>query len=450
MKFTYTVNAKPDNANGNTRGSSTIINTKDPEKIIALDNLSHGLTYGFEAMIVNTGSFCRYSSFVEEDGSYDPSDYGMPDEILTMSLKIIDDDHNESIQVSMISEDEGGYLYYSMNDCLAIKCQHDGYVALDDSSIKIHIGVSLNKNCPHIANYLANQLAVFDLRSKSIYCNKDIYSKIDDIINTGHVMNNTYMNMIVACYLTKYCDVICISRKPHGDVSSKDSYEHMYDSLLNIPNKNPNINSYLHKVIIINKIDDKEFGMRYLSDNAYKECTIESLKSFFDSLSNTEDEEDEEEEPNYIAVPVDLTDPENIDKSKEELREYIEDYVNQLGIHSTNVDGIVEMILNSFKEKKKNSENGEEPGVYIGGITISYNSETGAFDSLSPVKGIDITKEEILNVLSDDFKDDAIEELVQRLRDEGRITDDISDTIAISIIKSIIDDDNEYEDGGNE
>ena len=475
MKFIYTVETKPDKAtNGATRTGKVIIDTKDPSKHVFLDYLSHGLICNLDSLLYALSCFCRYENSVIEDYEYDK--FGISSEIVHAHLNVIDDDHDEFLEISVYSTDRG-HILFSINDNSIIKCRFDGYTVLDNAndSVKVNIGVLISKKCPNIANYVGYHLVLFDAVNTMISGSDELFDKMNDIMNDDFVINMTMNQKTTIAALgsayTKWADVIMFTARAHDD-SGKWSFKCLVDEIIddmaNLSAKYPN----LHKIFVLNSIRDEEFSIPYMSEammdyiksnriNPELKSSLENseemtsiLERIYELVDTSDDEDDEDdEEPSYIGIPVDLTDPNDVEKSKKELKGYIEDYVNSIGIPSTNVDGIVDMILSSFKERKERSETGGDPGVYIGGISISYNPETGTFDNLSSIKGIDITKDEILSILADDFKDDAIVELVQRLRDEGRITDDISNTNAIAIIKSIIDeetDDDEDEDGGNE
>ena len=453
MKFVYTVNAKPENANGEERNSTLTINTKDPERAIFLDNLSHGIFFEVSGFINTVANFCRYKNYTEEDGSYNPDDYGIPDEIEFASLEIIDEDNNEKLL--MTANNQSGYIFFSMNDGPVIKCQYDGYVVSDlDSSIKIHVGISLNKNCPSISNYLGYHLIIFDIALRDIQCSNEMYDKFDDTYKLDCVDRMLHKQRtsvaVTMCAYMSWCDVFCFSSRDHGDVDDRTTFEWLKDAILECIDGIPSVKSTSNKIFCFNQIIDKEFtGIQYVpeffkyGDSPFVQSAIELLKSFTnDDDSNAE----------IVPIPISFNE-EDFDKGREAIKDKISDYLISHGITGANVDGITNTIVSSYLERKNKADEGD-PGVFIGGIDILYNPETHKFDSFEKIKNIDISQDDILNIASSEFKDDAINDLIQDLRERNRVSDDVTDddirNILNSIIDDHIDDDDENDDGGNE
>lgn len=433
MKFVYTVNAKPENANGEERNSTLTINTKDPERAIFLDNLSHGIFFELGGFINTVANFCRYKNYAEEDGSYNPDDYGIPDEIEFASLEITDEDNNEKLLMTV--NNQSGYIFFSMNDGPVIKCQYDGYVVSDlDSSIKIHVGISLNKNCPSISDYLGYHLVIFDIALRDIQCSNEMYSKFDDTYKLDCVDRMLHKQRtsvaVTMCAYMSWCDVFCFSSRDHGDADDRTTFEWLKDAILECIDEIPSVKSTSNKIFCFNQIIDKEFtGIQYVpeffkGDSPFVQNAIELLKSFV-----------------------------NDDDDREAIKDKISDYLISHGITGANVDGITNTIVSSYLERKNKADEGD-PGVFIGGIDILYNPETHKFDSFEKIKNIDISQDDILNIASSEFKDDAINDLIQDLRERNRVSDDVTDddirNILNSIIDDHIDDDDENDDGGNE
>ena len=433
MKFVYTVNAKPENANGEERNNTLTINTKDPERAIFLDNLSHGIFFEVSGFINTVANFCRYKNYAEEDGSYNPDDYRIPDEIEFASLEIIDEDNNEKLLMTV--NNQSGYIFFSMNDGPVIKCQYDGYVVSDlDSSIKIHVGISLNKNCPSISDYLGYHLVIFDIALRDIQCSNEMYSKFDDTYKLDCVDRMLHKQRtsvaVTMCAYMSWCDVFCFSSRDHGDADDRTTFEWLKDAILECIDEIPSVKSTSNKIFCFNQIIDKEFtGIQYVpeffkGDSPFVQNAIELLKSFV-----------------------------NDDDDREAIKDKISDYLISRGITGANVDGITNTIVSSYLERKNKADEGD-PGVFIGGIEILYNPETNKFDSFEKIKNIDISQDDILNIASSEFKDDAINDLIQDLRERNRVSDDVTDddirNILNSIIDDHIDDDDENDDGGNE
>lgn len=455
MKFVYTVNAKPENANGEERNSTLTINTKDPERAIFLDNLSHGIFFEVSGFINTIANFCRYKNYAEEDGSYNPDDYGIPDEIEFASLEITDEDNNEKLL--MTANNQSGYIFFSMNDGPVIKCQYDGYVISDlDPSIKIHVGISLNKNCPSISDYLGYHLVIFDIALRDIQCSDEMYSKFDDTYKLDCVDRMLHKQRtsvaVTMCAYMSWCDVFCFSSRDHGDADDRTTFEWLKDAILECIDGIPSVKSTSNKIFCFNQIIDKEFiGIQYVpeffkyGDSPFVQSAIELLKSFVNN-------DDENSDAEIIPVPISF-DEEDFDKGRKAIKDKISDYLISHGITGANVDGIANTIISSYLERKNKTDEGD-PGVFIGGIDILYNPETHKFDSFEKIKNIDISKDDILNIASSEFKDDAINDLIQDLRERNRVSDDVTDDEIRNIINSIIDDhiddDDENDDGGNE